>query len=85
MIKSSISIVILVITFAHCQEINEVPEPPAELKSIPPPPKAEENKVINSDEERSINETEKPSAVQGKIDFLCSKCHLNNIECYEIL
>lgn len=65
MLRIPITFGILLITFAYCQEINEIPEPPEELKSIPPPPEAVENDIIFSGEERSINKTAKPSAVQA--------------------
>ena len=57
-------------TFANCQELNEIPEPPPELKSVPSPPEALEPEVVFFEDERSNNETQTPSAVQGMFIFL---------------
>ena len=60
---------IVLLSFVSCQNVNEIPEPPEELKSIPPPPEALE---IELDDKRSTNETETPSAVRGKCSLSCN-------------
>ena len=54
---------IVLLSFVSCQNVNEIPEPPEELKSIPPPPEALE---IELDDKRSSNKTETPRTVRGK-------------------
>ena len=56
----------MIATFAHCQELDEIPEPPPELKSVPSPPEAKELEAVFFEDERSDNETQTPSAVQGR-------------------
>ena len=69
MISFSFIITIVIATFANCQELDEIPEPPPELKSVPSPPEAIEPEVIFFKDERSNNETQTPSAVQGRYIF----------------
>ena len=60
---------IVFLSVVSCQNVNEIPEPPEELKSIPPPPEALE---IELDDKRSTNETKIPSAVRSKCYSLYS-------------
>ena len=63
---TSFIIFIVLATFANCQELDKIPEPPLELKSVPPPPKAVQLEAVFFEDERSNNETQPPSAVQGR-------------------
>ena len=60
---------IVLLSFVSCQNVNEIPEPPEELKSIPPPPEAIE---IELDDKRRTNEAEIPIAVRGKCYLSCN-------------
>ena len=60
---------IALLSYVSCQNTNKIPEPPEELKSIPPPPEAIE---IELDDKRSTNETETPIAVRGKCSLSCN-------------
>ena len=60
---------IVLLSFVSCQNVNEIPEPPEELKSIPPPPEAIE---IELDDKRRTNESEIPIAVRGKCYLSCN-------------
>ena len=63
---TSFVILIVLATFANCQELENIPEPPAELKSVPPPPGVLELETVFFEDERSNNETQPPSNVQGR-------------------
>ena len=69
MTKLFIILSIVQLSIISCQSINEIPEPPEELKSIPPPPEAIE---IELDDKRRTNESEIPIAVRGKCYLSCN-------------
>jgi hypothetical protein len=49
-----------------CQSDIDVPEPPAELQNIPPPPvNTNDNKVDANQEERNINSTAPLDDIKG--------------------
>ena len=73
---------IVLLSIVSCQNVNEIPEPPEELKSIPPPPEALE---IELDDKRSTNETETPSAVRGKFFSSCNGLGPNFLSSKKIL
>lgn len=61
------TIIFIVLKLAKNQNIDVIPEPPAELTNIPPPPPEDiEVEAINFEDLRSTNETEKPKALDGR-------------------
>jgi len=56
---------IALLSYVSCQNTNKIPEPPEDLKSIPPPPEALDTEL---DDKRSTNETEITSAVRACAD-----------------
>merc|ERR1719411_449727 len=63
MIRTS-TIIFIVLKLAKNQDIDVIPEPPAELTNIPPPPEDIEVEAINFEDLRSANETETPKALE---------------------